>query len=276
MILLDKDLYYKTAESLRHVAVNCLFAHSVTEKHVTGSVFVDHAETPLTFYVVHPYGMSLLFGSPDNEHFNLALLDYLLNTSGIRSKVEWLQAYPDTWNSEIAFLLGEKLIRFTNESDNDAAGKVVQNTRVNFSFSRGKYFKLRNSLGKCQHHIVPTSRELFEEMQGTVVPQYFWNSADDFCKNGIGFSMIIGDKPVSTAYSAYILDDQLELGIETSAEYRGKGFAFHTCTALIDYCIEHDYEPVWSCRLENTGSFKLAQKLGFEPIRTLPYYRLPL
>jgi hypothetical protein len=33
-------------------------------------------------------------------------------------------------------------------------------------------------------------------------------------------------------------------------------------------------EPVWACRLENDGSYKLAQKLGFEPVLEIPYYRL--
>lgn len=33
-------------------------------------------------------------------------------------------------------------------------------------------------------------------------------------------------------------------------------------------------EPIWSCRLENTGSYKLAQKIGFLPTAEIPYYRL--
>lgn len=70
-------------------------------------------------------------------------------------------------------------------------------------------------------------------------------------------------------------DNQLEFGIETVDGFRGKGFAFHTASSLIDYCLENNYEPVWACRLENTGSYKLAEKLGFEPTVTLPYYKLP-
>jgi RimJ/RimL family protein N-acetyltransferase len=83
------------------------------------------------------------------------------------------------------------------------------------------------------------------------------------------------NQPVSMAYSAYITHNQLELGIETSENHRGKGLALHTCSALIDYCLKYQYEPVWSCRFENAGSYRLAQKLGFEPVLTLPYYRLP-
>jgi hypothetical protein len=52
------------------------------------------------------------------------------------------------------------------------------------------------------------------------------------------------------------------------------GFAEYTCSALIDYCIENNYEPVWACHLENIGSYKLAQKIGFTPSALIPYYRL--
>jgi RimJ/RimL family protein N-acetyltransferase len=57
-------------------------------------------------------------------------------------------------------------------------------------------------------------------------------------------------------------------------QYRGKGLALHACSALIDYCLEYNYEPVWACRLENYASYKLAQKLGFDPVLYMPYYKL--
>ncbi len=78
----------------------------------------------------------------------------------------------------------------------------------------------------------------------------------------------------ATAFSAYILDDQLEIGIETLAEFRKMGFAELVCGALIDYCLDSGYEPVWSCRFENTASYPLAQKMGFVPVSITPYYRL--
>ena len=97
----------------------------------------------------------------------------------------------------------------------------------------------------------------------------------EFAENAIGFSLIANNEPVSTAFASFIHDRQLEIGIETRPEFRGQGLAQITCSALIDYCRENDFEPVWSCRLENTGSFSLAQKLGFEPTLIIPYYQLP-
>ena len=78
----------------------------------------------------------------------------------------------------------------------------------------------------------------------------------------------------STAYSAFVAPGILEIGIETSPLYRQKGYALKVCQQLIDYCLQNKLTPVWACRLENSASYYLAQKLGFEPSLYLPYYRL--
>ena len=104
---------------------------------------------------------------------------------------------------------------------------------------------------------------------------HFWTDAENFLKHGAGFSLFYNNELASTAYSAYVHDNFLEIGIETIEAYRGKGLAQFVCSALIDYCLQNNLEPVWSCRLENTASCKLARKLGFEPVSKRSYYRLP-
>ena len=70
MKLLEKEDYTKLTEPIKKVTINNLFARSVIEHKVTGKVFVDNPENPKTYYVVHPYGMTLLFGECNNEAFN--------------------------------------------------------------------------------------------------------------------------------------------------------------------------------------------------------------
>jgi hypothetical protein len=224
---------------------------------------------------MHPYKMSLLVGVLDNEEFNAGLLDHLLNRNHARKATEWLQAYPADWNKKLSEMLGINLIK-SGSSDIPMHSIIEENTRVNFRFNKSRYLAFRRNMSNCAYTIVHTDKEHFESMPGNVVPKFFWSDATEFCRHGIGFTLLVKGKPASTAYSAFLRDKQLELGIETCEEFRGKGFALHTCSSLIDYCLENDYEPVWSCRLENTGSYKLAQKLGFEPSFTLPYYRLPV
>jgi GNAT superfamily N-acetyltransferase len=276
MELLDASRYFKAMESLNHVLVNNLFARSVIEKHVTGKVYTDQADHPGSFYIVHPYGMSLLFGETGNDRFNYRLLDYLFNRNQERIKEEWLQAYPEAWNELLASLLGDELVPAGSNQAGNNGKRIELHTRVNFKFNPQQYHRFRQALNPGKYEIVRMDGDLFRRMKGSVVPQFFWDSAEDFLDHGIGFSLVIGGKPVSTAYSAYIIGNQLELGIETIPEYRGKGLALYTCSTLIEFCVNQGYEPVWSCRLENAGSYKLAQKLGFDPTITLPYYKLPL
>jgi len=274
MILFDNSKYGKIINPLKEVTINNLFARTVVEKKVIGSVYVDNVENPKTYYIKHPYGMSLLFGETGKDDFNSNFIDYALNTFRIRDNDEWLQAFPDSWNKMISDLFGNNLIKSKDNIGNDNNRKIEENTRVNFKFNKKKYldFKFRSS--NKEYNIVRTDKEMYENMHGSVVPKYFWKDAGQFFDYGIGFSLIYENRVASTAYSAFIHDDQLELGIETVESCRGKGFAIQTCSALIDYCLDNNYEPVWACRLENIGSYKLAQKLGFEPTIYIPFYRL--
>ena len=269
MVLLDKNDFNKVIEPLKMVTVNNLFARSVVEKRVSGKIYVDNIENPKTFYVIHPYGMSLLFGNYNNIEFNNKFKNYALNINNIRDKDEWMQVFPNEWNNILHELFGNKLV---NPENNNRKNNVIElNTRVNFKFNQERFFK-REKHVNSSIKIIRTDDKIYENMPGTVVPKYFWNNKEDFMKNGVGFSLFYNSELASTAYSSYVHDNKLELGIETVEIFRKMGFAEIVCCALIDYCIENDYEPIWSCKLSNIGSYKLAEKLGFEPILKTPYY----
>jgi hypothetical protein len=274
MILLDKNEYWKIKAPLEQLPINTFFALAVVEKQLTGTIYVDNTEHPETFYIIHPYGMSLLFSNTNNDVVNSFLFDRFLNKNKARDKYEWLQVFPDEWNTKVEALLGHKLIDSDSLAEETGQEIVVKFHRANFRFNRDKYLKYRSTLKENKFKIVRTDKEIFDKMTGTVIPKYFWDNADDFVNNGIGFTLIHEGMAASTAYAAYLHDNFLELGIESAEPFWGKGFAILTCSALIDYCLRNGLEPVWSCRKENTGSYLLAQKLGFEPTLTIPFYRL--
>jgi len=274
MVLLEKDRFSDLSEPLKSVQINNLFARSVIEKLVTGKIYVDNKYEPKTFYVVHPYGMSLLFGDCRNAEFNNAFRGYALNTHKIRENYEWMQANPGDWDQVLNELFKDCSIKSSENTDKKDNGIIELNTRVNFKFNREKYLKFKKDYNSVGKNIVRTDKQIFKDMKGSVVPYFFWDNADDFFSKGIGFSLFHDNKLASTAYSVFLFEGLLELGIETVEEFRNMGFAQYTCSSLIDYCIDNNYEPIWACKLENTASYNLAQKLGFEPSRKLPYYRL--
>jgi hypothetical protein len=278
MKLLKQSQYVKATQPLNEICLNTMFARTVVEGHISGKIFVDDVERPKTFFIAHPYGMSLLFGNTGNEEFNDCLRNYILNADETRKKPEWLQIYPEAWKPVLEDILGECLVRKEAGPNVPTVavhepGKVMEYTRVNFRFNRTKYAAFKASMAKC-HNIIRTDEKIFTKMQGTVIPKYFWRDADHFLKDGIGFTLLQNGEPASTAFCAFMHENQLEIGIETMDKYRGMGFSPYVCSALIDYSLENGCEPIWSCRLENAASYKLAQKLGYEPTLYVPYYQL--
>jgi GNAT superfamily N-acetyltransferase len=54
-----------------------------------------------------------------------------------------------------------------------------------------------------------------------------------------------------------------ELGVDTLAEFRGKGYARAVCTRYIDDALSRDEAPLWTCWHGNKASVQLAEQLGF-------------
>jgi len=252
-------------EQINNVPFNTLFAENVINQIVNGEIFVDNVEYPQTFYILHPYGMSLLLGESSNE-FCKGLNKYILNSNGKRTKIEWMQAYPEDWHAIL------KKMVVSNTSNQMPSIEI--DTRVNFKFNKSKYIELNQSSSDKDIKVLRTSIEDFEEMGGSVIPKYFWNSSDDFIKNGVGYSLFYQNSIASIAFSSVINSKYLELGIETQEQFRGRNFAYKACSALIDYCLNNDLEPIWACRKTNVGSYRLAEKLSFEESLTTPYYKL--
>lgn len=214
-----------------------------------------------------------MIGEPGNTDFNGKFLNYALNKNKNRDQHEWMQVFPYDWDNTLTNLFGDHLIKSSDNTTEDPS-RIELNTRVNFRFNQEKYQDFKRTFLIKNYKITRTDSVTYNLMKGHVVPMHFWENAEHFLNHGVGFSLFYENKLASTAYSAFVIDNYLEIGIETVEEFRGKGLAQYSCAALIDYCLQNNFEPVWSCRLENTASYRLAQKLGFEPILERSYYKL--
>jgi len=190
------------------------------------------------------------------------LFDYFNGVSYEREKDEWLQAFPRDWDLFMKRLADKH--------------KVISYSRLNFKFNSNKFYEKYHQVDKSQYNIISTPADILFEINGSVVPKDYWKTPEQFANFVKAFSVMIDNKPASTAFTSARHDDKLEIGIETAKEHQGKGLGYLACAKLIEYCIAGNLEPVWSCRLENTGSVKLAEKLGFEETLRMPYYHIPI
>lgn len=271
MIKLAPDAFHALLPALRRVPINHLFARSVLEHKVKGEVWVDRADHPSLMHIVHSYGMTLLFG--DAGAIDPAVLEAHLLALGADGTDKWLQASPEA----LPPLLDELLDVERSAPDQPPGGARVQRyTRQNFQFNPTRYALKRNLIAPPDDiRLRPLLATDFALADIGVSPQWFWTSADQFLANGGGWCVERDGELASMAFCSYRFDRQLEIGVETRAQYRGRRYALHAACALIDQCISQGLEPVWSCRKENQGSYRLAQSLGFEPTMEIPYYRLP-
>jgi len=256
--------------------INSYFAKSVIERHVKGVVFADNPRKPRTAYVLHPYGLSLLVGDSRDPEFNKQFGAYAWNEDKARIREEWMQASPADWETVLCEIFGSNLIRVEVANEAVPERAIELHTRVNFTFNQSLFHAFSPGPLADDESIAETDAFVFNKMPGKVIPRNFWDSKDDFLRLGKGYTLLKRGEVAATAYSAYVHQGILELGIETVPEYRGMGYAGQVCARLIRYCLENSLTPVWSCRLGNTSSYNLAIRLGFVPIRMIPCYRLPV
>lgn len=268
-------------EQIDKIPHNTLFAKSVLELKANGKVWSDCQNNPKTILIAHAYGMSLLFGSTESQAFNTSLADYLVNINSTRSHYELLQVYPEKWHDKLKEITKTKIINYAIVAEEYSSKEldsliesyrknhVIEWRRVNFKYNINK-----TPASEPKHNIKLIDLKTWEQLKGSVIPQYFWKSKAAFFQDGIGYVLMNGNDIVSIAFSSCKLENQLEIGVETMANYRGMGFAKQVCLELLAYCQKNNYLPVWACKKENIGSYRLAKSLGFEESLILPYYEL--
>jgi RimJ/RimL family protein N-acetyltransferase len=91
-------------------------------------------------------------------------------------------------------------------------------------------------------------------------------------QTGLGFCLLKGGEIVSWCLSVYASGAQIELGLATDPDHRGRGYATLTAAACLEYCTGNGLEPHWHCWEDNLPSIRVAEKVGFErPVHYLVY-----
>lgn len=275
MFLIQPERYREAALKLNDVNFNTLFARSVLLQHVNGQVFVDEIEHSNSFYVVHPSGMSLLYGDIKDSFLKTDLKDYMLRNNSQRRRDESLQVSPIDTEGRIDETLGSLMCTHDhNDTQYAEKYKVIKDKRVNFKFNKNTFEQYLLNTNINQYTFSKVNSFLFENISGDAVPNQFWDDASKFLSIGVGYSLIKESQPIATAFSSFRHDHMLEIGVETHPGYRRNGYGGIISAKLISYCIENNLEPIWSCRFSNQASYKLALKLGFDPTSNIPYYEL--
>ena len=91
-----------------------------------------------------------------------------------------------------------------------------------------------------------------------------WADPIHFIEQSVGFGVVDrADQIASYALSNFMLDDAVEVAVETQPEYRRRGFARLAASALLNFSLRKGLVPQWTSWAGNLEACSLARDLGF-------------
>jgi len=256
MIELHNDQFEIVRPLFRDLEFN-LSIFAVIEGAVQGKIWVDNPSHPKTAFAVTPEAQYIA-GDPHNPDFNRGLKAWYAR----RPHVELIYDSPD-WEAQFDSLL---------------AGKFARKFPC-------LYYSLKTPKIPHWKELIPAGFAMLqvdrEFLNRTHLKNFAevsdrmedWGSVDNFLEKGFGFCLLHGDAIVSRCIADNASRAACEVGIGTHDGYRRQGFAALTLAATVEYCLSNGLTRIgWHCLENNVGSWKTAEKAGFELTRRYPHY----
>ncbi|HNS50678.1 MAG TPA: GNAT family N-acetyltransferase [Anaerolineae bacterium] len=234
-----------------------------------GRIFADDAAKPRTALALTVEGY-LLAG----EHNDLDILEALrqfLHDSIFSGKVYVngddtlsLAVHPDAWETRLPELIptheAEKVPRY-----HYLCSQVSLDWRAHLPQG---YELRRVDRDLLANSDLARSKDLSEEEI-----EVYWGSLSHFFERGIGFCVLHGAQEVSHCTADCAAGTQIDVGIWTHPDHRRRGLAAAVVAATVEHCLAVGFRQVgWHCNVENVGSWKTAERVGFRRNREYAYY----
>jgi len=238
---------------------------AVIDRNFPGRVFVDEKDSPETALVWAVSRWAYIDGDPTNPSFNSSfaeLIQDVIIPGSTQMGMNWFELYtPDSleWMATIE----TSLSRY----------KPAKHYETVFTFDEQEYLALRNA------YTLPSGSRI-ERVETPILPQRAGDApfvAEEFkTKTSFGFRLIRDQKVISICRSNGLASgNEFMIDVETFDEKeRSKGLATVVSRALLDYCLEHGYIPLWETTSDNIPSRKVARRLGFVEHESYPVYAI--
>lgn len=234
------------------------FVFSVLDYLIKGTVYADSANYK-SLFINTDSGLYYVAGQSSDELFNKNLVNIYEATVN-KGKRFTLFSSDLTWNRAIEEHLDKKV-------------RKIQ--RYTFSFDLMTYKNSKRRICS-EYEVAKVDQYLIENCLEFDKKYYneYWDSMDNFLRNGIGFCVQDKEKIISEGVSIFRSKNYAEIDITTDSDYRGKGLASMVAEQFLDYCLSHNIQPRWDCDVNNVASINLGNKLGFNnPIEYAIYIK---
>ena len=254
---------YVRVRPLYHALAFNLEIDSILDGNTRGQVYVDDPAAPRRALIWDQMNALFLAGQADNAGFNAAL-NHLLTT----------QLIPDAIERHL-----DDFILYTDHEAWERALDVVLQGFAPFE-ARRRLYKLGRLQVDWRAQLPPGTRmarvdrnlladeRLENRIQVVNWITSFWPSSEDFLARGLGFCLIEGQTIASWCLAVFASGNRFEFGTETVAAYRRRGFSTLVTAAGVDHCLAHNVTPSWHCWDNNAASIGVAEKVGFQQVKT--------
>ena len=218
-----------------------------------GKVFVDDPTVPQTSYLYSPEA-SYLVGRPDNAAFNQALNAAIFSRAALGNGdgAANFVLPAEAWIEPLTAICGPRA-PLTIARRHYVCRKLALDWRANLPDG---------------FTVQIIDEDLLSRPLPDHIPEWIqrnWGSTAAFLDQGFGAVTLCGDTVVSWSLADCVSGDGCEIGIRTDPMYRRRGLAGITTAAAVECAFSRGLTEVgWHCHEDNTGSFKTAEKVGFE------------
>jgi hypothetical protein len=177
---------------------------------------------------------------------------------------------PDTLFKIITHLRSEKMVLLGLWPD-DQRWEIVPpdfdyEGRVLDFYDRAQDGRLQTIIDQvpdgCELH--PVDADLIERSVNRDAHFSGYSSREEALNDLMGFFLMKSDEILCEALAGLVILGTREMGVDTPESYRRRGYASITCAKLIQTCEQQGLQTYWNCNRANTGSLKLAHKLGYQ------------
>lgn len=250
---------YQLVRPLFHAFGHALIIPSVIDRTTPGAIYTDDRQSPRTALLCSGEG-HYLAGNPDLA--TVVNLQTLMQETLFQDYEEIALGIDSIdWEPELSTI-------FLNRTPIKLERKYYQCQQLKLNWRDA--FSSNCSIQRIDKQLL-SQLQPQEELLSWIEKN--WGSITTFLEKGIGCYCLYNGAPVAWSLTDCMNGDRCEIGIYTVPEYRGQGLATLTVAATVEQCLSAGLTTIgWHCDTDNVGSWKVAEKVGFEHVKDYVLY----
>ena len=244
-----------------------LSVQAAIEGNNLGRIFVDDVNQPRTAFALTVEGY-LLAGEYDNATINAALGRFLrekIFTGEVFVVCDWamsLAVHPEAWEALLPELIPthevEKIKRYHY---------LCSTVKLDWRKNIAEGYTVR----RVDRTVLDNAAD--DVVRGWMDIEEVWGTVGDYLQQGVSYSVLYEGEMVAWCTPDCVAGERIDVGIMTHPAHRRRGLASVAAAAVVEECLNQGFSAVgWHCNAENVGSWKTAEKVGFERNCEYAYY----